>query len=171
MVWCGFDPWPQNFHMLQAQPIKRKKKIVDSGDLSKIPQSSPLYLSSEGWVGPWVLPSCPCLLSTIVTPPASCVVGAQPQAAPSVLWKEPVYCLGFLQEASASAQARQPCWALCLPVWGRDGAWTESCPQCHLGRFNDLDSSSLCVDQSQPLVILGDGECTKAHLAMLDAPK
>ena len=25
LLWCGFDPWPKNFHMPQAQPKKRER--------------------------------------------------------------------------------------------------------------------------------------------------
>ena len=25
-LWHGLDPWPRNFHMLQARPNKKKKK-------------------------------------------------------------------------------------------------------------------------------------------------
>ena len=25
LLWRGFDPWPRNFHMLKAQPKKKKK--------------------------------------------------------------------------------------------------------------------------------------------------
>ena len=27
LLWLGFDPWPKNFYMLQAQPKKKKKKM------------------------------------------------------------------------------------------------------------------------------------------------
>ena len=26
LLWCGFDSWPGNFHMLRAQPKRKKKK-------------------------------------------------------------------------------------------------------------------------------------------------
>ena len=26
LLWCGFDPWPGNFHMPRAWPKKREKK-------------------------------------------------------------------------------------------------------------------------------------------------
>ena len=26
LLWCGFDPWPGNVHVLQVQPKKKKKK-------------------------------------------------------------------------------------------------------------------------------------------------
>ena len=27
MLWCGFDLWPRNVHVLQAQPKKKKELI------------------------------------------------------------------------------------------------------------------------------------------------
>ena len=27
LLWCGFDPWPRNFHMLQMWPNKNKNKM------------------------------------------------------------------------------------------------------------------------------------------------
>ena len=27
LLWCGFDPWPRNFHMLEVQPKKKKKNL------------------------------------------------------------------------------------------------------------------------------------------------
>ena len=28
LLWLEFDPWPENFHMLQAQPMKKKKRFL-----------------------------------------------------------------------------------------------------------------------------------------------
>ena len=41
-------------------------------------------LDHEGWMGPSLLPSWPCTLSTTIIPLAPCAPGAQPPAAPSV---------------------------------------------------------------------------------------
>ena len=30
LLWCGFNPWPGNFHMLPAQPKKKKKVIKEN---------------------------------------------------------------------------------------------------------------------------------------------
>ena len=30
LLWRGFDPWPRDFHMLQAPPKKKKKKIAQA---------------------------------------------------------------------------------------------------------------------------------------------
>ena len=38
VLWHGFDPWPQNLHMLQAQPKKKYSKL----------QRKPLVLSGLG---------------------------------------------------------------------------------------------------------------------------
>ena len=27
LLWCGFDPWPKNFHMPQAQPEKESERV------------------------------------------------------------------------------------------------------------------------------------------------
>ena len=28
LVWLGFDPWPENFHVLQGQPPPKKNLIM-----------------------------------------------------------------------------------------------------------------------------------------------
>ena len=33
MLWCRFDIWPRNLHMLQAQQKKKKKKKREGGVL------------------------------------------------------------------------------------------------------------------------------------------
>ena len=36
LLWCGFDPWPGNFHMLMAKvPPGGKKKIVMTTEQQK----------------------------------------------------------------------------------------------------------------------------------------
>ena len=74
-------------------------------------------LDHEGWMGPSLLPSWPCTLSTTIIPLAPCAPGAH-----SPLLPVSQSCLDFLQEPAASAQARQLCSALCSPVPGWAGA-------------------------------------------------
>ena len=34
LLWCGFKPWPGNFHVLQMQPKKKKKRERENKLLS-----------------------------------------------------------------------------------------------------------------------------------------
>ena len=34
LLWCRFDPWPGNFHMLWVQPQKKKKELPEEEQYS-----------------------------------------------------------------------------------------------------------------------------------------
>ena len=36
LLWCKFDPWPRNFHMLQGWPKRKKEREKIKTELRKI---------------------------------------------------------------------------------------------------------------------------------------
>ena len=45
LLWCGFDPWPRNFHMSREQPKEKEKKA-----------GTEISQSHQGWLqNPWTL--------------------------------------------------------------------------------------------------------------------
>ena len=39
LLWCGFNPWPRNFHMPQAQSKKKKESSSHCGSAVMSPTS------------------------------------------------------------------------------------------------------------------------------------
>ena len=51
LLWCGFDPWPRNFHMLLAWPKRKKKVIISDNMIVQLKNTREIIRTSKSMQG------------------------------------------------------------------------------------------------------------------------